>query len=121
MTTCVPVKSFRCWQYRKGEPVPDWAQAYLHERWDDDVWLIEYHFGAWWYTPAEFAERFSVEGKPSYAELGFFSELIEAHTTPILRRLAECEAALYEHSEGNDKYFLRWPRISDSVRVEEGK
>jgi hypothetical protein len=59
MTTCIPIRPFRCWQYRKGEPVPEWAESYLDER-DDEEWLVDYHFGCWWYTPAEFAERFKI-------------------------------------------------------------
>jgi hypothetical protein len=70
MATCVPLKPFRCWQYRKeqylnGEQVPEWAQQ--HIRWlpDDGWWLVDVYvvgeFRYRWYTPAEFAERFRVE------------------------------------------------------------
>jgi hypothetical protein len=32
MTTCTPLKAFRCWQYRKGEPVPDWVRTRADRR-----------------------------------------------------------------------------------------
>jgi hypothetical protein len=30
MTTCTPIRPFRCWQYRKDstEPVPEWIGSY---------------------------------------------------------------------------------------------
>jgi hypothetical protein len=66
MTTCTPLKPFRCWQYRKdsGEAVPEWAGWTIDE-------MVEWGIqdGSWWVslfdmcdliTPAEFAERFSI-------------------------------------------------------------
>jgi hypothetical protein len=72
MTTCTPIKPFRCWQYRKDstEPVPEWAWGAVeasatHKQ---GYWLVEIRpespvqvFRSYWYTPAEFAERFRVE------------------------------------------------------------
>jgi hypothetical protein len=66
MTTCTPLKPFRCWQYRKGEPVPKWVgTATPRGCWVNELdkhWLVEaeaYSLGRW-YTPAEFAERFKI-------------------------------------------------------------
>jgi hypothetical protein len=73
MTTCTPLKPFRCWQYCKdsGEAVPEWVTYFIRvfphgvHGW----WLIEVPNSlgadAFWYTPAEFAERFKiVEDEP---------------------------------------------------------
>jgi hypothetical protein len=72
MTTCIPIRPFRCWQYRKDstEPVPEWVSTMrvtsscgpIDARFDRH-WFVEHgDFGAWrWYTPTEFAERFKVE------------------------------------------------------------
>jgi hypothetical protein len=66
MTTCTPLKPFRCWQYRKdsGEAVPEWVwQAGLkyHYSATDGKWVVEVRPGDFiWYTPAEFAERFKI-------------------------------------------------------------
>jgi hypothetical protein len=74
VTTCTPIKPFRCWQYRKdsGEAVPEWVNALRMTRYItealDGWWLVEFEEGAsvWrLYTPAEFAERFKiVEDEP---------------------------------------------------------
>jgi hypothetical protein len=64
MTTCTPLKPFRCWQYRKdsGEAVPVWAKETTPPI--DGWWLVEFVYAGTvklnWYTPAEFAERFRV-------------------------------------------------------------
>jgi hypothetical protein len=81
MTTCTPLKAFRCWQYRKdstghflprGDPVPDWAKETL-AFWNDPTmegwWCVEVALGrrrvqTLWFTPAEFAERFEIEAEP---------------------------------------------------------
>jgi hypothetical protein len=63
MTTCTPLKPFRCWQYRKdvkGDDIPKWMT-----RWANGVaegwWAVENdHEFINWYTPAEFAERFKI-------------------------------------------------------------
>jgi hypothetical protein len=67
MTTCTPLRPFRCWQYRKGEPVPDWAKHIIDfaTRCDppleEGTWLFEFDTkDRRWYTHAEFAERFRV-------------------------------------------------------------
>jgi hypothetical protein len=71
MTTCTPLKPFRCWQCRKGEPVPEWvaelrSMSGCQNPIDTDFdgyWFVEQKpfEPAWcWYTPAEFAERFKV-------------------------------------------------------------
>jgi hypothetical protein len=63
MTTCTPLKPFRCWQYRKDstEPAPEWARYELFNEVRDGWWLIEsYGRRGIWYTPAEFAERFKL-------------------------------------------------------------
>jgi hypothetical protein len=70
MTTCTPIRPFRCWQYRKDstEPVPEWADEYLefYSPMNDGEWLVQCGgngamCGVWLYTPAEFQERFRVE------------------------------------------------------------
>jgi hypothetical protein len=68
MTTCTPIKPFRCWQYRKDstEPVPEWVDAaYLLVAMDDDWFValtdLDHAILCQWYTPAEFQERFRVE------------------------------------------------------------
>jgi hypothetical protein len=61
MTTCTPLKPFRCWQYHKGEPVPPWVTWGGRKR-HDECWAVEDADYCTWYTPAEFAERFRVEG-----------------------------------------------------------
>jgi hypothetical protein len=65
MTTCTPLKPFRCWQYRwqyrkdSTEPVPEWAK-YMDKY--DTHWYVEFdECYVVRYTPAEFAERFRVE------------------------------------------------------------
>jgi hypothetical protein len=61
MTTCIPIKPFRCWQYRKGEPVPDWARDSVTDGPGEGWWLVQETYGGKnWYTPAEFAERFKI-------------------------------------------------------------
>jgi hypothetical protein len=63
MTTCTPLKPFRCWQYRKdvkGVDIPKWMT-----RWANGVadgwWAVEDdHEFINWYTPTEFAERFKL-------------------------------------------------------------
>jgi hypothetical protein len=65
MTTCTPLKPFRCWQYRKDstEPVPEWVEWHYLEPYEGQ-WLVDYTgrgVTLVWYTPAEFAERFRVE------------------------------------------------------------
>jgi phage/plasmid-associated DNA primase len=63
MTTCTPLKAFRCWQYRKDstEPVPDWVKShYWFPYASDGYWFVDVggHFCS--YSPAEFAKRFKV-------------------------------------------------------------
>jgi hypothetical protein len=69
MTTCTPLKPFRCWQYRKDstERVPKWVEA-CFDSWgyrplsEDGIWLVDVApLDAAVFTPAEFAERFRVE------------------------------------------------------------
>jgi hypothetical protein len=63
MTTCTPLKPFRCWQYRKDstEPVPEWVQVRFLKYLDDGDWCVEDgDLLLDFYTPAEFAERFEV-------------------------------------------------------------
>jgi hypothetical protein len=66
MTTCTPLKPFRCWRKDSTEPVPEWAQYYF-DAWrggpPNDWWIVEdIAERCRWYTPAEFAERFKLEG-----------------------------------------------------------
>jgi hypothetical protein len=63
MTTCTPLKPFRCWQYSKDATVPEWADWVDLTMANDGEWLVEDQPRglAHWYTPAEFAERFRVE------------------------------------------------------------
>jgi hypothetical protein len=66
MTTCTPLKPFRCWQYRKDstEPVPKWVvgMGSIHLQSREGWWIVWADtLGYCWYTPAEFAERFRVE------------------------------------------------------------
>jgi hypothetical protein len=71
MTTCTPLKPFRCWQYRKdsGEAVPEWCAWLAPSAWTpwqqrvvlDGKWIVEScEHSMSWYTPAEFAERFKI-------------------------------------------------------------
>jgi hypothetical protein len=69
MTTCTPIKPFRCWQYSKDSTatVPEWAGQFIAKRgWPLSYgdWLVEYDSESFYeigrYTPAEFAERFKV-------------------------------------------------------------
>jgi hypothetical protein len=66
MTTCTPLKPFRCWQYRKdsGEAVPEWTRVgelKMDSYRLNGGWLVELDSGVVsWYTPAEFAERFKI-------------------------------------------------------------
>jgi hypothetical protein len=63
MTTCTPLKPFRCWQYRKdsGEAVPEWVTRFFWMPKPDGWWLVEVEqMNAHWHTPAEFAERFKI-------------------------------------------------------------
>jgi hypothetical protein len=66
MTTCIPTKPFRCWQFLEGEPVPAWA-GHMRKEWSrPGWWLVEVSImgsapRCYWYTPAEFAERFRIE------------------------------------------------------------
>jgi hypothetical protein len=77
MTTCIPLKPFRCWQYVKGEPAPEWVDPWWHFACrDEGDWVVKSDYGRTWYTPAEFAERFRIEvkdrttcGNQTYAEL----------------------------------------------------
>jgi hypothetical protein len=53
-----PIK--RAWQYRKGEPVPDWAWP-LEFPPPDGSWVVQYLNGSVsWYSPAEFDAQFKV-------------------------------------------------------------
>jgi hypothetical protein len=58
VTTCTPLKPFRCWQYRKGTIVPEWAPS--GEQVPDGYWYVEQFDSFDWCSPAEFAERFKV-------------------------------------------------------------
>jgi hypothetical protein len=63
VTTCTPIRPFRCWQYRKDstEPVPEWVQT-RPTMLIDGEWHVEVSEDVIeWYTPAEFQERFIVE------------------------------------------------------------
>jgi hypothetical protein len=61
--TCIPIRPFRCWQYRKGEPVPEWVlNSDLRHQPESGIWFVEEQPGrVYLYTPAEFQERFRVE------------------------------------------------------------
>jgi hypothetical protein len=65
MTTLVtPIKPFRAWQYRKGEPMPEWADwSHVPPPTDkaNGLWLVELAGMCFWFHPAEFAERFRVQ------------------------------------------------------------
>jgi hypothetical protein len=66
MTTCTPIRPFRCWQYRKDstEPVPEWVSSTGIDlyRPKQGAWVVEERPERfYWYTPAEFQERFRVE------------------------------------------------------------
>jgi hypothetical protein len=60
MTTCTPIKPFRCWQFRKDstEAVPPWVTGRVFY---DQHWYVDVLGWVSLYTPAEFAERFRVE------------------------------------------------------------
>jgi hypothetical protein len=63
MTTCTPLKPFRCWQYREGAPVPEWAKRFFTMRkglFDIGDWLVCAGVDIVWLTAVEFAERFKV-------------------------------------------------------------
>jgi hypothetical protein len=66
MTTCTPLKPFRCWQYRNDspEPIPEWVMKCLSRLTPKNhgFWVVEFvDSGEWcWYTPVQFIERFKV-------------------------------------------------------------
>jgi hypothetical protein len=70
MTTCIPTKPFRCWQYWSESkwPVPEWAvKHYQHYHGTKDYyslrdgdWIVDLPTGPTWFAACEFKERFAV-------------------------------------------------------------
>jgi hypothetical protein len=83
MTTCAPIRPFRCWQYRKDstEPVPEWVQHHGRNviTRPDGAWVVAIidsanfwsnKFTCVWYTAAEFQERFKLSSESARVEEG---------------------------------------------------
>jgi hypothetical protein len=100
MTACTPLKPFRCWQYRKGEPVPEWVntnalpKTKFHISLMDGWWYVDMERDACnWYTPAEFAERFRVSAETDACQ---HAEKIVTTNTGVVSVCERCNGTRFE-------------------------